>query len=80
MLFYCHHLNVITTSVYVAILLGYANVSFQMYRNHGEMRAYDGGAVTLPRFGCICDKSPTFSAITHCTYFILFQPAKAHHH
>lgn len=56
------------------------NASFQTYHNHGEMRAFDGGAVTLPRCGSICDKSPTFCAITHRTYFILFQPVKAYHH
>lgn len=62
MSFCCRHLNVITASVYAAILLRYANVSFQTYRNHGEMTANDGSAVMLPRFGCICGKSPTFCA------------------
>lgn len=53
---------------------------FKTNRNHGEMSANDAGAATLPRIGCICAKSPTFCAITHRAYFILFRPAKAHHH
>lgn len=72
MLFCRHHLNVITASVYAAILLRYANVSFQTYGNHGEMSAHDGGAALLRLHLCkqpniLCNYTPhIFHIIPTC--------------
>lgn len=67
--FFFHHL-VITASVYAAILFCYANISFQTYCNHGEMRAYDGGAVTLhlcQKPNILCNYTPhKFHIIPTC--------------
>lgn len=49
-----------------AILLRYANVSFQTYCNHSEMRANRSGAGTPCRLGCVCANSPTFC----CNYVL----------